>query len=42
FEMLTRYYFQIQINAFIDNFLIQAPTSFQQIHKYIIEMFHTN
>ncbi|CAF4636096.1 unnamed protein product [Rotaria sp. Silwood1] len=41
-EALTRHSFQTQIDSIIDHFIVQAPTSFRQIHKYIIEMFHAN
>ncbi|CAF4786565.1 unnamed protein product [Rotaria sp. Silwood1] len=41
-EALTRHSFQTQIDSIIDHFIVQAPTSFRQIHKYIIEMIHAN
>ncbi|CAF1359734.1 unnamed protein product [Rotaria sordida] len=41
-ETLTHHSFQTQIDSIINNFISQVPTSFQRIHKYIIEVFHTN
>ncbi|CAF0949105.1 unnamed protein product [Adineta steineri] len=41
-EALTHHSFQTQINSIMNSFIVETPTKFRRIHKYIIEMFRAN
>ena len=41
-ETIPSYSFQIQVDALINNFIIQTPKDFRWTHRYIIDMFRDN